>query len=73
MSRETKFLIYCMERYRSFKGFSGEEVARLFEEYDIYGYIIKYFGVLHTMGDRCIVEDIDDYIGGRLKEGLWHE
>ncbi|MDO4446195.1 MAG: DUF3791 domain-containing protein [Bacillota bacterium] len=30
MSKETNFLIYCMECYRHFKGMSGEEVAKLF-------------------------------------------
>ena len=62
MSRESDFLIYCMERYRHFKGLSGADVARLFDEYGIYGYVTRYFEALHTMGDRCIVQDIDDYI-----------
>ncbi len=31
MSKEAGFLIYCMERYRHFKGLSGSEVADLFE------------------------------------------
>ena len=56
MSKESNFLIYCMERYRHFN------VAKTFEEYGIYGYITKYFESLHTMGDHCIVQDIDDYI-----------
>ena len=43
MSKESNFLIYCMERYRYFKGLSGADVAKKFEKYDIYGYIIKYF------------------------------
>ena len=63
MSKESDFLIYCMERYRHFKGLSGSDVAKIFEQYDIYGYITKYFETLHTMGDNCIVQDIDDYIG----------
>ena len=62
MSNESKFLIYCMERYRHFKGLSGSEVAETFEEYGIYEYITKYFESLHTLGDHCIVQDIDDYI-----------
>ena len=62
MSRESKFLVYCMERYRYFKGLSGAEAARLFDKYDVYGYIAKYFEALHTMGDNYIVQDIDDYI-----------
>ena len=51
-----------MERYRYFKGLSGEEAAKLFDRYDIYSFLMKYYESLHTMGDRCIVEDIDGYI-----------
>ena len=65
MSKESTFLIYCMERYRHFKGISGSDAARLFDEYNIYEYITKYFEALHTMGDHCIVQDIDDYISSR--------
>ena len=53
MSKESNFLIYCMERYRYFKGLSGADVAKSFEKYGIYEYITKYFESLHTMGD-CI-------------------
>lgn len=62
MRKESVFLIYCMERYRHFKELSGADVAKIFDEYGIYGYISKYFESLHTMGDYCIVQDIDDYI-----------
>lgn len=62
MSKESNFLIYCMERYRYLKGISGAEVAKIFDQYGIYEYIKKYFESLHTMGDDYIVQDIDDYI-----------
>lgn len=62
MSKEGNFLIYCLERYRHFKGLSGEEVTRKFEQYDLYDYVIKYFESLHTMGDLAIVQDIDAFI-----------
>ena len=32
MSRESEFLIYCMERYRYYKKLSGKEVAEIFEK-----------------------------------------
>ena len=67
MSKEAKFLVYCMERYRHFEGLSGSEVAELFEKYGIYDYITKYFEALHTMGDDYIIQDIDDYINS-IKE-----
>ena len=50
------------------KGLSGSEAAKIFEKYDIYRYITKYFESLHTMGDHCIVQDIDDYIANRIKQ-----
>ena len=62
MSKESNFLIYCMERYRYLKGLSGADVAKVFDKYNIYEYIIKYFEALHTMGENYIVQDIDDYI-----------
>lgn len=62
MRKEIDFLIYCMERYRYFKGLSGKEAAALFEQYDMYHYISKYFEVLHTMGDLALTADFDQYI-----------
>ena len=48
MSRESNFLIYCMERYRYFKGLSGAEAAHGLADVGV--------------GDLYIVQDIDDYI-----------
>ena len=62
MSKEAKFLIYCMERYRYYKNLSGSEVADLFEEYRVNDYIIRYFESLNTLGDFAIIEDIDGFI-----------
>lgn len=62
MSKETNFVIYCMERYRHFKGLSGADVARLFEQCGIYSYIVRYYEALHTMGDQYIIQDIEDHI-----------
>ena len=64
MSRELAFLVYCMERYRHFKGLSGADVARLFDEHGVYRYIIKYFESLHTLGVHCFVLVIVDYFCG---------
>lgn len=62
MSKEIKFLIYCLERYRYLKKLSGKDVTILFAQYGIFDYIMKYFDSLHTMGDNYIVNDIDEYI-----------
>lgn len=62
MSKESTFFIYCIERYRYFKGLTGADATKIFDQYNIYSYILKYFETLHTMGDRYIIQDIDDYI-----------
>jgi hypothetical protein len=53
-----------MERYRFYKKLSGEEVAKVFEKYDLYNYVTRYFESLHTMGEQAIMQDIDAYIAG---------
>lgn len=35
MSRESEFLIYCMERYRYYKSLSGKEVAELLKKVEL--------------------------------------
>lgn len=45
-------------------------MAKTFEKCGIYGDITKYFESLHTMGDHCIVQDIDDYISSITGNGL---
>ena len=62
MSKEGIFLVYCMERYRYEKNLTGAEISELFDKYDIYDYIIRFFESLHTMGENLIVQDIDNRI-----------
>ena len=62
MSRESEFLIYCMERYRYYKKLSGKEVAELFGKSGVNEYIIKCYGALHTVGEEYLMNDIEEYI-----------
>lgn len=50
--------------------YTRADVTKTFEKYGIYGDITKYFESLHTMGDHCIVQDIDDYISSITGNGL---
>jgi hypothetical protein len=65
MSKEMKFLIYCLEIYRANKNMTGKELMRLFEKYDVMDYILSGYGALHTTGTLYIVDDIDRYIDYR--------
>ena len=65
MSQEGKFLVYCLEMYRSAKGMTGKQVIELFKHYGISDYIISCYEALHTTGTNYIVEDIDLFIEAR--------
>lgn len=65
MSNEGRFLIYCIERYKSAKGLTGKQVYELFTKYGVWEYIYFCFEALHTTGEKYIIEDIDMYIRGR--------
>jgi hypothetical protein len=62
ISKEIRFIAYCVEIYKQAKGLSGSEVAELFTKYDIWRYIYKCYGALHTTGSQYTVEDIDGII-----------
>lgn len=65
MSERGKFLIYCIERYKSAKGLNGHQVSELFSRYGVWEYIYSCFEALHTTGEKYIIEDIDLYIEAR--------
>ncbi|MBP5363402.1 MAG: DUF3791 domain-containing protein [Ruminococcus sp.] len=68
MSRESEFLIYCMERYRHHKKLSGKEVTELFEKNGVNNYILNCFGALHTVGEEYLINDIDEFITKRISK-----
>jgi len=62
MSKETNFLIYCIETYKRRKNMTGKQVINLFSQYKVSEYIIRFFEALHTTGENYIINDIDEYI-----------
>jgi len=62
MSKETNFLIYCIETYKRRKNMTGKQVITLFSQYKVSEYIIRFFEALHTTGENYIINDIDEYI-----------
>jgi hypothetical protein len=62
MENTTKFLIYCIEIYKTAHKMSGREVMQIFTQYGILDYIIEYYGALHTTGPEYIIEDINELI-----------
>lgn len=65
MSKETEFLIFCMENYKVYRALTGRQVLQLFTQYDVMQYIREFYDVLHTTGAQYINHDIDQYLAVR--------
>ena len=65
MSKETIFLIFCIESYKVHRNLKGKEVVKLFKEYGVFDYIYGFYDVLHTVGYNYINHDIDIYLKNR--------
>lgn len=65
MSKESSFIIFCLEIYKSHKNLTGKEVLLLFTRYGVFDYIREFYDVLHTMGYNYINNDIDTYLKNR--------
>ena len=62
MSKESTFIIYCLERYRFAKSMSGKAVAELFAAKKVFAFLSRFFESLHVIGEKLIIQEIDDYI-----------
>jgi len=67
MSREMKFLIYCIEEYKLEKGLRGKQALALFEQSGAREYILACYEALHTVGKQYLMQDIDGYIRERQR------
>ena len=62
MSKESTFIIYCLERYRFAKSMSGKAVVELFAAKKVFDFLSRFFESLHVIGEKLIIQEIDDYI-----------
>jgi hypothetical protein len=60
-----KFIIFCLESYKSVLNISGVQVLADFRDYGVFAYLSEGYEVLHTQGKKYIVADIKDFIDHR--------
>ena len=65
MDNVTKFLVYCIEIYKTAYKLNGKQVMQLFSQYQILEYIVHCYDALHTTGPEYIIEDIAGLIAER--------
>ena len=58
MENVTKFLVYCIEIYKTAYKLNGKEVMQTFIQHGILDYIVNCYSALHTTGPEYIIEDI---------------
>ena len=68
MSKEGKFLVFCLEMYKAAKHMTGREVIALFKQYAVSDYVLSCYEALHTTGTNYIVEDIDLFVEARQQD-----
>ena len=68
MENVTKFLVYCVEIYKTAYKKTGKEVMQIFTQYEILDYIVTYYGALHTTGPEYIIHDIDSLIEEKISK-----
>ena len=62
MNAEGKFIVYCLEIYKSAKNMTGRQVIELFKRYGVTQYLLSSYEALHTTGTDYIIEEIDLFI-----------
>lgn len=65
MSDKLEFKNFCLESYKQAHNMNGRDTAALFRKYAVLQYIDSFFDVLHSTGQKYIVEDIDLFIEAR--------
>ena len=65
MSKEMRFVVFCLENYKQYKSLTGKQTAELFAEYGVFEYLTEFYDVLHTTGVQYMNRDIDAYLQAR--------
>ena len=65
MDNITKFIVYCVEIYKTAHKLTGKQVAQLFTSHGIFEYVADCYEALHTTGPEYIVDDISGLIEQR--------
>jgi len=57
-----EWVAYVIENYRRIKGYSGKEVADIFDKYNLYDFVQQQYDWLHVEGPEANAKVIDEFI-----------
>jgi len=61
-NKTTNFVVFCLEAYKREKKLEARIVADQFAEYSVIEYLVENYDLLHTLGERALVEDIEKFL-----------
>lgn len=67
-SAAVAFVAFCLESYKARHGLSGVEAVQIFDRYGVGEYLLDGYDILHSFGERQIVDDIDRFIEVRKQK-----
>lgn len=62
-----EFYTYCLEKYALAKRITGLQALALFKRYEVDGYLIEHYDLLHTQGTGYVIDEIDRHIQKRKR------
>lgn len=60
--KANEFVIFCIEVFKEENKLTGKEVYELFEKYGVLKYLHDGYDMLHTQGDRWLMNDINEFL-----------
>ncbi len=63
---------FCIEIFKEENKLTGKEVYELFEKYGVLKYLYDGYDMLHTQGDKWLMNDINEFLkirGYNVKNG----
>lgn len=64
------YAVHMVEVYRNVKGLSGAQVARLFDDADVFRFLEECGDALHCQSDEATIADIDEFIKANGTNGM---
>ena len=57
-----KFIVFCLEAFKTTWEMSGSETEELFEKYGVVDYLEEGYDLLHSLGEQALVADIVTFL-----------
>lgn len=56
------FILFCLEFYKIKEKITGKEAYEIFDKYGVFKYLQEGYDMLHTQGDKWLMNDIDEFL-----------